>query len=63
MVPRLAATHAVDVDPSRSVVTKRYRSWHRREPEREWAALTLLAEYAPGLLPRRSAPIWPPIRL
>jgi hypothetical protein len=33
----------------RGVVTKRFRSWDRREPAREWTALTLLAEYAPGL--------------
>ncbi|MEV0827975.1 phosphotransferase family protein [Nonomuraea rubra] len=32
-------------------VIKRYRSWDRREPEREWTALTLLAEHAPGLAP------------
>ncbi|MFI7699184.1 phosphotransferase family protein [Nonomuraea sp. NPDC049480] len=30
---------------------KRYRSWDRREPHREWTALTLLAEHAPGLAP------------
>ncbi|QVJ03510.1 phosphotransferase (plasmid) [Nocardiopsis eucommiae] len=28
---------------------KRYRSWDRGEPQVEWRALTLLAEYAPGL--------------
>lgn len=33
------------------VVIKRYRSWHRGEPHREWAVLTLLAEHAPGLAP------------
>jgi hypothetical protein len=31
------------------VVVKRFRSWDRREPVREWTALTLLAEFAPGL--------------
>jgi hypothetical protein len=31
------------------VVVKRFRSWDRREPVREWAALVLLAEFAPGL--------------
>jgi Ser/Thr protein kinase RdoA (MazF antagonist) len=31
------------------VVVKRFRSWDRREPDREWAALVLLAEFAPGL--------------
>lgn len=30
-------------------VTKIYRSWERGEPDREWAALTVLAERAPGL--------------
>jgi aminoglycoside phosphotransferase (APT) family kinase protein len=33
------------------VVVKRYTSWGRGEPRREWAALTLLAEHAPGLAP------------
>jgi Phosphotransferase enzyme family len=31
------------------VVVKRFRSWDRREPVREWTALVLLAEFAPGL--------------
>jgi hypothetical protein len=31
------------------VVVKRFRSWDRREPDREWTALVLLAEFAPGL--------------
>jgi aminoglycoside phosphotransferase (APT) family kinase protein len=31
------------------VVVKRFRSWDRREPFREWTALVLLAEFAPGL--------------
>jgi hypothetical protein len=31
------------------VVVKRFRSWDRREPVREWTALVLLAELAPGL--------------
>jgi aminoglycoside phosphotransferase (APT) family kinase protein len=31
------------------VVVKRFRSWDRREPVREWTALILLAESAPGL--------------
>ena len=30
---------------------KRYGSRHRGEPEREWSALTLLADHAPGLAP------------
>jgi hypothetical protein len=46
---RRAATHQIHVDASRGVVVKRFRSWDRREPAREWAALTLLAEFAPGL--------------
>ncbi|MEW1837664.1 aminoglycoside phosphotransferase family protein [Nonomuraea angiospora] len=33
------------------IVIKRYSSWHRGEPRREWAALTLLAEHAPGVAP------------
>ncbi|MEV0619147.1 aminoglycoside phosphotransferase family protein [Nonomuraea sp. NPDC050404] len=43
------STHEIDIQGE--VVTKRYRSWDRREPHREWAALTLLAEHAPGLSP------------
>jgi aminoglycoside phosphotransferase (APT) family kinase protein len=50
-VPRPRATHEVTVDAGRGVVVKRYRSWSRGEPAREWAALTLLAEFAPGLAP------------
>src|SRR5689334_13327924 len=44
-----AATHEIQVDAGRGVVTKRFRSWDRGEPVREWKALTLLAEFAPGL--------------
>lgn len=44
-----AVTHEVFLDPARGVVTKRFRSWDRGEAEREWRALCLLAEYAPGL--------------
>jgi aminoglycoside phosphotransferase (APT) family kinase protein len=33
------------------VVVKRYASWGRGEPRREWMALTLLAEHAPDLAP------------
>ncbi len=33
------------------VVIKRYRSWDRGEPGREWTALKLLAEHAPGVAP------------
>lgn len=32
-------------------VIKRFRSWDRGEHQREWQALTLLAEFAPGLAP------------
>jgi Ser/Thr protein kinase RdoA (MazF antagonist) len=45
-------THEVSIDAERGVVVKRYRSWRRGEPEREWRALHLLAERAPGLSPR-----------
>jgi Ser/Thr protein kinase RdoA (MazF antagonist) len=45
-------THDVSVDRERGVVTKRFRSWARDEPAREWAALRLLAESAPGLAAR-----------
>ncbi|MEO5850918.1 MAG: aminoglycoside phosphotransferase family protein [Nocardioides sp.] len=31
---------------------KRYVSWDRGEPDREWAGLALLAEHAPGLAPQ-----------
>jgi hypothetical protein len=50
-----AATHEIRVDADRGVVTKRFRSWDRGEPAREWTALTLLAEHAPGLAP---IPAW-----
>ncbi len=43
-----AATHEIHVDVGRGVV-KRFRSWGRGEPAREWNALRLLAEFAPGL--------------
>jgi hypothetical protein len=35
-------THDVSIGPERGVVTKRFRSWARHEPAREWAALRLL---------------------
>lgn len=50
-VPPHQATHEVTVDAGQGLVVKRYRSWSRGEPAREWAALTLLAEFAPGLAP------------
>ncbi|MEU0567371.1 aminoglycoside phosphotransferase family protein [Nonomuraea sp. NPDC005983] len=40
-----------DLDIRDDIVIKRYTSWHRREPQREWAVLTFLAEHAPGLAP------------
>jgi hypothetical protein len=42
-------THQVSVDPARRIVIKRFIQARRGEPEREWRALTLLAEHAPGL--------------
>ena len=32
-------------------VIKRFRSWNRGEHQREWQALNVLAEFAPGLAP------------
>ncbi|MEU1736360.1 aminoglycoside phosphotransferase family protein [Streptosporangium sp. NPDC020145] len=43
------STH--DLELGDNVVTKRYASWDRGEPHREWTTLTLLAEHAPGLAP------------
>ena len=45
-------THEVSIDPEHGVVTKRFRSWARNEPAREWAALEMLAESAAGLAAR-----------
>ncbi|MEV1175750.1 aminoglycoside phosphotransferase family protein [Nonomuraea sp. NPDC049784] len=42
-------THRLDI--RNDIVVKRYTSWERGEPHREWAALTLLAEHAPDLAP------------
>ena len=42
-------THSVDVDGA--VLTKRYTSWSRDEPGREWTALTLLARTTSDLVP------------
>jgi Ser/Thr protein kinase RdoA (MazF antagonist) len=42
-------THTISV--SGSVLTKHYTSWSRNEPDREWAALTLLSEAIPDLVP------------
>ena len=46
-----SATHEVRLDPVSGDVVKRFRSWSRGEPVREWTALTLLAELAPRLAP------------
>ncbi|WP_328539340.1 phosphotransferase [Streptomyces sp. NBC_00344] len=43
-------THTLAIGDA--TVVKRFRSWDRGEPEREWRALGLLARYAPGLAPR-----------
>ncbi len=43
------STHDVTVVGRR--VVKHYRSWDEGEPEREWAGLTLLHRFAPGLAP------------
>ncbi|HEV7628637.1 MAG TPA: aminoglycoside phosphotransferase family protein [Streptomyces sp.] len=48
------STHEVELSARR--VTKRFRSGARGAVEREWRALELLAEYAPGLAP---APLQP----
>lgn len=45
-----ATTHLVECGTTR--VTKKFRSWGRAEPEREWRTLRLLATYAPGLAPQ-----------
>jgi aminoglycoside phosphotransferase (APT) family kinase protein len=50
-VIRKGTTHEVCIDPGGGIVVKRFRSWSRSEPVREWTALTLLAESAPGLAP------------
>lgn len=44
-------THEISVDPKRDIVVKRFVQADRGEPAREWRALTLLAEHAPGLAP------------
>jgi len=45
-----AATHHVFVGDKE--VIKRFRSWQRGEPDREWRGLELLQTYAPGLAPK-----------
>jgi len=44
-------TERVSVDAEREVVVKHYIRHARGEPAREWRALRLLAEHAPGLAP------------
>lgn len=44
-------THQVSVEETRRVVVKRFTACDRGEPAREWRALRLLAEHAPGLAP------------
>ena len=43
--------HTHDVTVADEVVRKAYVCWDKGEPEREWAALQLLAREAPGLAP------------
>ncbi|MGW0731885.1 phosphotransferase family protein [Streptomyces sp. NPDC002851] len=45
-----SSTHGLEIRPD--TVIKRFTSWDRGEPVREWQALTLLAEHAPGLAPQ-----------
>lgn len=45
----MVSTHAVTV--SNSTVVKRFRSSDKGEPAREWRALRILAEHAPGFAP------------
>lgn len=43
------STH--DITIGETQVVKRFRSWDRGEPDREWSALTLLHRHTPGLAP------------
>jgi Ser/Thr protein kinase RdoA (MazF antagonist) len=45
-------THEIGIDREHGVVTKRFRSWARDEPAREWAALRMLARSGTGLAAR-----------
>ncbi|MGX1695016.1 aminoglycoside phosphotransferase family protein [Microbacterium keratanolyticum] len=45
-------THTHELTFTATEARKRYRTWSDREPDREWACLTVLAEHAPGLAPR-----------
>jgi aminoglycoside phosphotransferase len=49
MAGRPGTTHLLEIRGD--VVVKRFRSYARGEPRREWQALRLLARYAPGLAP------------
>jgi len=44
-----SSTHVIELGPD--VVVKRYRSRQNDEPHREWRALALLHEHAPGVAP------------
>lgn len=44
------STHSLTFTNDR--VVKRYRSWDRGEPDREWAGLSLLHEHVPGISPQ-----------
>ena len=45
-------TQTHDLAFTETEVHKRYVSWDRGEPDREWGCLVLLAEHAPGVAPR-----------
>ncbi|MBO2455349.1 aminoglycoside phosphotransferase family protein [Actinomadura barringtoniae] len=47
----MAHTFTHDLQFGATTVTKRFTSWERGEPAREWQALQLLAGHAPGLAP------------
>ncbi len=49
MADRPGTTHFLEVRGE--VVVKRFQSYARGEPRREWQALRMLARYAPGLAP------------
>lgn len=44
------STHEITLDDER--VVKRFRSWEKGEPDREWNGLVLLDRWAPGLAPK-----------
>jgi aminoglycoside phosphotransferase len=49
MTGQPGTTHCLQIRAD--VVVKRFRSYKRGEPQREWRALGMLARYAPGLAP------------